>query len=436
MLDAPAARRPAFVATAPEQDRPALALLYLIWVLVLFAPHLLLPGGGRILLALAVPALLVAIQKGRASDLYWPLVLFTILHLTAWPTSMNRGYVQMGFIRMAQICIFFTASVVLFKKPAQVLWVLKLLLLSCVWFGIQGIGLFGRGKINWHYTLSNTDTFGGLMAMAVGLGFCSLSGKDVRWRYVGYGTVGLGLLGVIVAFARGAVVAAAVVLFLWWLRSQHKLLKAAVAFGMAVLLIPAIEIVHPGGKFWREMKTIAAGTSQGTGEDRKILWNVAYKAFKESPIFGVGSWSTGLVASQVLEKGELEGRYSQPGRLYSRAIHNIYMQLLAEQGIVGAALWLAMLAGFLRRLHRLRSPEMVAAWNEATGRVFDLYHVALGLELGMVGYLIEGFFYNALYHHWFYTLILLALLLDRTAPPPPARAAAGPALPRAAKLGA
>jgi O-antigen ligase len=425
MSNAVAAQHQVPTATPAAASGPAVGLIYGMWILVLFSPHLMLPAGGRLLLLMALPAALVVLQRGRSSDLYWPLLLFSALHMTAWPTSENRGFVQSGFISTAQTAILFTATVVLFRRTDQVLVLFKLFLLSFIWFGIQGIAVGELGKVGWHYTLSNTDGFGGFMVLAIGIGFGAASSRVILWRRLGYGTLALGLLGVVAAFARGAVLAAALVLFLMWLRSPRKLAITIASVSGAILMIPVIEVVHPGGAFWAEMRTVTEGTSSGTGQDRWQLWRIALQVWKQSPLFGVGSWNTGIVASKSFQQGEIEGRYSQPGRLYSRAIHNIYIQMLAEQGLVGTVLWFTMLAGFIIRLRRLRSPEVVAAWNEAIDGELDLYQLTIGLELAMVGFLVGAFFYNELYHHWFYTLVMLAFCLHRTAIP--LGAARGPA---------
>lgn len=399
---------------------PALLLLCTIWVLRLVEPHLLLPGAGtiqRLVILLSLPLLLTALQYARSSDLYWPLLLFWALHLTALPISPNRGLVLVGFKEMARVSILFTATVALFKKPDQALWLVKLFLLSFVWYGVLGLVSGGKfGSVGWHPSLGNPDGFGGFMVMAIGVGVCTMTSSAPRWRYLGYACFGLGLLGVAASFARGAVIGAALVLVLLWLRSPRKLVTFAAGIAVLGLLIPAIEIIHPGGIFWEEMKTIfTEGTSSGTGHGRKTMWQVGFRVWKQRPVLGVGSSNAGVVGSRLFEAGELEGKYKQPGRLYSRGLHNTYIQLLAEQGLVGFGLWILMLVGFLMRLRRLRSPEVVAAWNEAVGGQFDLRRLTLGLELAMVGYLTPAFFYNQVYRHWFFTLVAIVFVLYRSA---------------------
>lgn len=405
---------------------PELLLIFSMWAFVLYDFHWWLPslvGAGALfqkgVIALSLPALAVVITRGRPSHFYWPLLLYTLFHLTYLPFSTNRGVVLDGFIDMMRVAILFTASVALLDRPLRVVWLVKLFLLSFFWFGLQGLE---TGKVMWHPWAGNPDGYGGLMILGIGIGYATINSRSPRWRWLGYGGLTLGLLGVVSSFARGAFVAMLLVLVLLWLRSTKKMATLAVAIGATIVMIPAIELIHPEGAFWSEMGTISEGTSSGTGEERKRLWKIAFKVFCQNPLFGAGSYSTGVVASQIFEFGEIEGALSNPNRMYNKAIHNTYLQILAEQGLVGACLWLAMLFGFFRRLRRLRAPGVVAAWNRSVGGELDLYRLTVGLEAAMVGFLGCAFFYNQAYRHSFFSLVLIAFVLYRTAPRRPTHA--------------
>jgi hypothetical protein len=117
--------------------------------------------------------------------------------------------------------------------------------------------------------------------------------------------------------------------------------------------------------------------------------------------------------------------------LYAKKLHNIFMQILSEFGIVGVVIWLWLWIDFWRRLRRLRRKPAVAYWKWASGGKFDVAAISLGLECAMIGFLANGFFYNQIYIHWSWTLICLAYLLDvntRRAPRrnPTAREPGGP----------
>ena len=127
------------------------------------------------------------------------------------------------------------------------------------------------------------------------------------------------------------------------------------------------KVFFPGGEFWAEMATIwKEGADTGTGRDRMVLWkDVGWRVFKEAPIFGVGTHNVGVVASEIIPPGALEGRYANPGTLYNRTLHNDFITILAEQGIAGFGVWLSMLISFFLCLRRLRRPAAREAWSRA-----------------------------------------------------------------------
>ena len=413
-----------------------------MWVFLFFEPHWMISSFvgmqgviTRIPLLLALPTLILLLQRGRLETIHWPFALFLLLHLAGWPLAMNRGMALAGFKQLLLIFILFSATVSVITTPARVLALFKLFILSFLWYCAQGLPF---GRVRWHTVLANQDAYGPLGVMAVGLGYCFGSGSRQKiWRRLGYTVAALGLVAVVSSMARGAFLGAIVVLSLLWIRSPHKI--AALSYGVLGFVLSAIaaEVFFPGGEFWAEMATIwEEGADTGTGRDRMVLWkDVGWRVFKEAPIFGVGTHNVGVVASEIIPAGLLEGRYANPATLYNKSLHNDFIQLLAEQGVVGFGVWLSMLISFFLCLRRLRRPAAREAWSRAIDDRVDLLHLSLGLEAAMIAFLFGSILYNQLYNHWFYSLTMLALLLERStlassAPdphpgPPPREAPAG-----------
>lgn len=102
----------------------------------------------------------------------------------------------------------------------------------------------------------------------------------------------------------------------------------------------------------------------GGGTGRSGLWEVAWRMSGDSPVVGVGLDNfQERAAEYVREPGALE--YVDLIAEKPRLVHNVYLQLLAEVGIVGLALFLGVILAALRtallaarRFDRLGDPSL------------------------------------------------------------------------------
>ena len=73
--------------------------------------------------------------------------------------------------------------------------------------------------------------------------------------------------------------------------------------------------------------------SSGTLNYRTVIWSGTYKQWKENPVFGLGTGGLGYALSHE--------------HVNYRAAHNAYLELSAENGIIGVSLYLLMLLSLL-----------------------------------------------------------------------------------------
>jgi len=416
--------------SAAFQDNVLLAM----WILLLFEPDWFLSafGGGAVLKRIPtflLPLLVVCTAtRWRRQGLYWPFIGIMAIHVVHMPFVENRGLLMHGFESLYFFFFVFVASACLIRSADHTLRLLTLFMLHFLWYGVQGAM---SGRVSWHSMISNEDSFGPLMG--IGLGYCyyyaqSIRNKHLKWT--AYATAGLCVVGVVSSLARGAVLAAGLVMGLIWLRSPRKMATLAGGIAAAIVGLTAITVVHPENGFWKEMSTVSEGNKAGTGLERWVMWNISLDVFKERPLLGSGPNNVGAVAYRVIPYDPERPQYADPAQLYNKKLHNIFLQILSEQGLVGSAIWLAMVTDFFVRLRRLRRPSSVVYWRHATSGRLDVSMLSLGLECAMVGYLANGLFYNQIYIHWFWTLCCLAYVLTintgrprrRSDPAPPSSA--------------
>jgi len=386
-----------------------LIAVYAFWVLMTFEVDQFVSAmiGGpfyRIPLLL-VPIIAVALlARGSQRAVYWPLILWVLMHLGASVLSENVGLSRDAFKYMVYVLVLFASSVVFMDTPAKIIVVLKLYLVHFIWFAVQGLP---SGKVSWHPLLSNEDSYGPLMVMAMGFSyFYGMATLSRRWRWIARITFFVGVLGIIVSFARGAALAAAATLLYILARSPQRMKTIAALLLLAIVVVPAAALLVPLDEYIAEIRSSSEGD-----DGRMAVWTLAWNVFKTSPVVGVGAFNFGPVASEITEPDPTRAKGADPAQLWNAWVHNAPMQILAEEGLVGIALWIVMVVGFFRRNARLRTDEARSRWAARGGKAVDIRMISLSLNAAMVGWLGCSIFYNQIYLHWFWSLITLSYVL-------------------------
>ena len=171
---------------------------------------------------------------------------------------------------------------------------------------------------------------------------CWVLGKG-RWRRLGAWTTGLGVVALLCTQSLGGLIAFAAIVVLSILcfagNGKKKLALLATVCIIAAGFYFASGILNPS----HEGQAFAYDQSI-----RLVLWGIAWDLFSGSPLFGVG-WGNfnalyGPYVANIswIRAGQFE-------------VHNIYLQLLSETGIIGfgAFFWLMFRAGqqAFRQLH-------------------------------------------------------------------------------------
>jgi O-antigen ligase len=222
----------------------------------------------------------------------------------------------------------------------------------------------------------NQQAAGFVAAMFLIIGLFSVyRRRAVRvWLLIAFIVVAVGFIA---AQSRGGLIALAVAtiatLFLAP-RQRRRIGGLAVLAGVAVIVLLATK---PGAV--QRLVDLGGGTS-----GRSDLWRVAWEVFKGHPLVGVGAGNFQVVESHyVLRPGSIS-RIQYIAQA-PQVVHNTYLGLLTEEGVVGLLAYLAVVAGSLRAsLLACRRFESVGRYDYA-----DLTRAAL---MGTVGMLTALFF--------------------------------------------
>lgn len=431
---------------APPPPREAraglpLKLLALLWFLVLYDVHWLLASRGLPVLKAPIVAYLAlgaAVAWGFLNNGSWqrrwtwypPYAAYILTGAVMIPFALNRGMARDNVQGFVLFWFLIVSTVLLVDSARRAERLLRLYGVQFIWFGLWGSA---TGLVGWHTTLANHDGFGSFMAIGLGFtAFMYFASNDRRFRRAMLVALALCAVGVVASFARGAFLAAAGVFGVVLLRSPHKGRTLGMGVGAAVLVIAASQILYPG-QFWAEISSVFdEGTTEGTGEDRWVLWSAAWEVYLNHPILGTGPGNWGVFASTHFVAGELGSRYvNNPTMLYNRSLHSEYFRILAEQGTLGIMAFVWILWDFWKRNAALRTRQAQQIWSEIGGSM-QLQSIAYSLEAALVAWMAVSAIYSQSGKHWFYSIIGLNLLIHTLVtrhgrrPPRPSAPLVGP----------
>ncbi|KOX44939.1 membrane protein [Streptomyces sp. NRRL F-7442] len=378
---------------------PVLALVAVVALLALpFAPD----DGGGAHPADAVSALavlycalrLVRAQRRPLSRTAAVVLGLPVLGLAvAAVGAVTPGSGLAGLGRYLQVFVLVPAAVLLLVRDRADVRLLAWSMVGlALWQGAVGVHQYvtGTGASYQGETVRAVGTFGPQdvmgMATVVSLGLVCAAGLALgrtpsRHRLLAAGCALVLLLPLAVSFSRGAWIATAVTCAAQLVLAG---VRRALAVGAAVV---AAAVVLVGGfgvgtAMLQERVgsiTEVADAPDQSVTDRYTMWAAAAGMWREHPLTGVGLKGfpehRDAHASLALSSGsETDGAGAAYRRQPLLSPHNMYLLVLAEQGLLGllalAGSWLALLVLGLRRLHAVRR-----AW----GAVPDCAFVACGL---------------------------------------------------------
>lgn len=210
-------------------------------------------------------------------------------------------------------------------------------------------------------TLPHPNVFGGFLVFSL-LGTCFLFQKSHRKFFLSLALI-LQLFTLFITYSRAALFACMIGLFLFFLFSflrKEKIwpLLSATCLGFALcftLLYP--QLFERGGVVSYNQ------TAQSADAGRIVYQNAALLMIKEHPLFGVGFDNYLIAISDYASKGEYA--------IIPFFVHNIYLFLCAELGILGLGAFLWFIFEVLRRGWQKRNdPATITCMSIFAGFLF------------------------------------------------------------------
>jgi O-antigen ligase len=236
------------------------------------------------------------------------------------------------------------------------------------------------------------NKYGGYLAVCMPVAVAVALSRSFSWRMrllaVSAGTLAIPALGFSVS--RGAILGLVGGCLLWLAITRPRIAPA-----VAVVIVVVATFVAPATLQERF-------TAEATGNDivrRADIWSAAFEIYADRPVFGVGvnNFATAYARlPSVLPSGSQRRLLNHEEIVVPFHAHNMYLNLLAEQGIVGLAAFLLM--GAIAALVLYRGTRV----ENPAGRA-----IALGVGAGATTWALRSLLDDALYAEIFVVLLTL-----------------------------
>jgi O-antigen ligase len=185
----------------------------------------------------------------------------------------------------------------------------------------------------------DANDLGLMVALSIPMSYCLLIEARGLMSWVYRLQLVLAVTTILLTASRGAAVSAVAALTIVPL-TQNSLTtrqKIAVCLTLALLILGGLMFVPETS--WHRLATVTDEFQHGTMTGRTVIWQAGWEIFREHPYFGIGSNAFRTVVSRVLA---MPIRLDDPVSPAPPA-HNTFLSVLVEQGIVGFAVFSAML---------------------------------------------------------------------------------------------
>lgn len=383
-------------------SRPYIGLYLYSW-LSYMNPHRLAWGFASTMpfaYIVAVTTLLGLLFSKEPKRMPWTremtvLTLFIIWMVvtTFFAFFSNLAWDQLEKVMKIQIMIFLTPLVINNRQRLHgLVWIIAL---SLGFYGVKG-GIFTilhggvhrvRGPEGTFIEGNNEIALALLMTIPL-MRYLQLQEKR-KWLHLGLGAAMiLTALAAIGSQSRGALVGAAAMGTIFWLKSRNKFFSAI----MIVAAIGLVAAIMPQ-EWYDRMSTIKSAEQDASAQGRINAWWTAWNVARERPTGG---------GFEMFQAPVFKIYAPEPENLHD--VHSVYFEVLGEHGFVGLGLWLLLalltwLTGSWVIRNAKRDPSMRWAADLA----------AMG-QVSMIGYFAAGAFLGLAYFDLYYHILMIIIL--------------------------
>jgi len=372
------------------------------------------------LIGIAVLIISLIHHKWKSGKVYFPsdlgsklMVVFMMMILFTWTYTFDSDATQLVFETFMKLVIFYILITyeVNTKKRFNIFLGTFVILIAVIAF-LAFRDYYGGGRqftagieraVGRTSAGGNPNTLAGTLATALPLVIVFYRYyRNVFVRLVAVGIIGLLLLMIVNTGSRSGLLTLMGAVGTMIFFSKYRTISAVAAImGMLIgwTLLP---------DQYRQRYETMVNDDRGiedVSSGRVSIWMNGLRMIVQRPLTGVGGGA--------FRAANASGNFGAPQDMQP---HNLYIQLLAEYGLVGAAVWFILLGSTLRRLNRPRPPNTEASPDD-NPELYDhniwFDYMRQAIVASAVGLMISGIFGHSLYRYTWYLLFALTAMITK-----------------------
>jgi O-antigen ligase len=334
------------------------AAFFFLWILIFVIPlenAVVIPGFGTLSRAVGIPAfgmaLLAVLESGKLRTLSMQhlIVLFFMVWVgLTYFWSFAPSATVMAIYTFAQIFTMLWLIWEFAQTSKQQLLLLRAYMLGAMISSVATLQNFftTTSVYGGRYTGLNFNPgdlgFIEALAIPISLYLAVRERKKILLWLDGSATV-LAFFAIILTAARGALIACIPAALMF------PFLFPKVKLGRNVVLLIFLALAGIGSwlfmpaSSWSRLSTIGSEVSGGTLNERTLIWQIGWQVFGQAPFQGVGSAAYAATVEHSLGLAS-DAASDSTGIAVARLVaHNTFFSVLVEEGVIGFALFFALL---------------------------------------------------------------------------------------------
>lgn len=343
-----------------------------------------------------------------------------------------------GVVSLIYLAIYLFLLQMFLRDKKDWLFYVRLILISSVLVSLYGLAqkfsilpVFEAGIGRVASTIGNAAFLAGYLLVAIGLGiYYYFNELNKSYKYFALAASGLNLIVLLLTSTRGAILGLAVGLVAFLILNAIFLSGKARKNYSIILLV--IVVVFGAGYFFRSNfagskiefinRLATISLSDGSVNNRLVVWRMALKDFKFHPVLGIGMENFEVVYNKYFTPDISENWFDRT--------HNVYLDQLMAGGVLGLAAYLAILGYLFYSLFKKRKDDyykfavlssLLIAYSIHNFFVFDtlntsfLYFFLIGLigfrETDLAGNTEKSEPNNRAFNRTFIVLLIINILV-------------------------